>query len=181
MIEMRIHGYGGQGTVTLAQLIAVCGLNAGMQSQALPFFGVERRGSAVKAAVRISEEDIRMRSQSIAPDFLIVMSENLLDIAIEGGISENYSLLLNTPNEPTGEVETWYLDASAVAVKNNLIINGVPYANIPMLGASCKKIGISAEVLEKTLRDKWQGVIGEKNVKAAIDGYNEVKCIGGAK
>lgn len=54
MLELRINGFGGQGSVTLAHLLAQAALENGEQGQALPFFGVERRGAPVRAAVRMS-------------------------------------------------------------------------------------------------------------------------------
>ena len=44
MLELRINGFGGQGSVTLAHLLAQAALENGEHGQALPFFGVERRG-----------------------------------------------------------------------------------------------------------------------------------------
>ena len=44
MIEIRIHGRGGQGSVTAAELLAVAAFDDGREAQAFPAFGVERRG-----------------------------------------------------------------------------------------------------------------------------------------
>lgn len=81
MLELRIHGYGGQGVVTLAHLLAQAGMRSGRQAQALPSFGVERRGAPVKAVVRISEEPIWVFSQSLHPDVVVLTEKNLLPMA----------------------------------------------------------------------------------------------------
>ena len=175
MLEMRIHGFGGQGAVTLAQLIAGAGLEAGKTAQSLPFFGTERRGSAVKACVRISDEDIKIRSQSVAADLLIIMNEKLLQTGIEAGTKPEASIILNTTHPPVTDYPLWYLDAHQIAMEQNLVVSGVPFINIPMLGAVCQVIGIHKQVLEKVLRNKWTGKIGDKNVNAAMAGYDAVK------
>jgi len=53
MIEIRFHGRGGQGAVTAARLLAEAAFAEGKHSQALPFFGAERRGAPVLAFTRI--------------------------------------------------------------------------------------------------------------------------------
>lgn len=175
MLEMRIHGFGGQGAVTLAQLIATCALEAGKIGQSLPFFGTERRGSAVKACVRISDEEIKIRSQSVAADLLIIMNEKLLETGIESGTKPSAEIILNAVHPPKTAYPLWYLDATKIAIENELIISGVPFINIPMLGAVCKKVGISKEIVERVLRAKWTGSIGEKNVRAALAAYDAVQ------
>ena len=49
VIEIRIHGRGGQGAVTAAELIAVSAFRDGKFTQAFPKFGPERR---VKASLK---------------------------------------------------------------------------------------------------------------------------------
>ena len=74
MLEMRIHGYGGEGIVTLAELIATAAMKTGKKVQTLPHFGVERRGAPVKALVRLSDAPIYVHSQSYQPDILLVLN-----------------------------------------------------------------------------------------------------------
>jgi 2-oxoacid:acceptor oxidoreductase gamma subunit (pyruvate/2-ketoisovalerate family) len=87
MLELRINGFGGQGSVTLAHLLAQAALENGQQGQALPFFGVERRGAPVRAAVRISPTTIHAHSQCELPDYLVVMSEKLTQAAVNEGLN----------------------------------------------------------------------------------------------
>ncbi|MCK5698636.1 MAG: 2-oxoacid:acceptor oxidoreductase family protein, partial [Candidatus Aenigmarchaeota archaeon] len=70
MKEIRIHGRGGQGSVTAAELAAVAAFADGKYSQAFPAFGVERRGAPIMAFTRISEQPIRLRSQVYEPDYV---------------------------------------------------------------------------------------------------------------
>ncbi|MDD2837109.1 MAG: 2-oxoacid:acceptor oxidoreductase family protein, partial [Methanothrix sp.] len=63
MKEIRLHGRGGQGSVTAAEMIAVAAFEDKRFSQAFPAFGVERRGAPVMAFARIADKPIRIRSQ----------------------------------------------------------------------------------------------------------------------
>ena len=76
--EIRIHGRGGQGAVTLAELIAVTAFFDGKKVQAFPSFGVERRGAPVESYVRISDKKVLRYDQILNPDFLIILDETLL-------------------------------------------------------------------------------------------------------
>ncbi|GAF73543.1 unnamed protein product, partial [marine sediment metagenome] len=49
MKQIRIHGRGGQGVVTAAELIAIATFTDGKQAQAFPSFGVERTGAPIES------------------------------------------------------------------------------------------------------------------------------------
>ena len=59
--QIRVHGRGGQGAVTCAELLATAAFDDGKECQAFPFFGVERRGAPVTAFCRISDAAILRR------------------------------------------------------------------------------------------------------------------------
>ncbi len=67
MIEIRIHGRGGQGNVVAAYLLATAAFEEGRYVQAFPNFGAERRGAPVTAFVRIADRPIRRRCQVREP------------------------------------------------------------------------------------------------------------------
>ena len=81
MIEIRIHGRGGQGAVTAAQLLAIAAFYDGKQAQAFPMFGVERRGAPATSFVRIDDKKINVREQIYEPDYVIVFDPSLIEIA----------------------------------------------------------------------------------------------------
>ncbi len=80
MKEIRIHGRGGQGSVTAAEMLSVAAFKDGKFSQAFPAFGVERRGAPVQAFTRISNNPIRLRSQIYTPDYVIVQDQPSLKL-----------------------------------------------------------------------------------------------------
>ena len=88
MIEIRIHGRGGQGNVAAAELLSVGAFMDGKFSQAFPSFGAERIGAPVMAFVRIDDKKIRTREDVQNPDYLIVQDYNLIgSVPVLDGLS----------------------------------------------------------------------------------------------
>ena len=97
MYEIRIHGRGGQGSVTAALLIAKAAFFDQKISQAFPNFGVERSGAPVEAFARISDKEIRTRSQIYHPNFVVIQDATLLaQVNVFGGISEKTVVIINS-------------------------------------------------------------------------------------
>jgi pyruvate ferredoxin oxidoreductase gamma subunit len=95
--QTRVHGRGGQGVVTAAELIALAAFYDGKESQAFPFFGVERSGAPIMAFARISNVKIKTREQVYKPDFLIIQDDSLIfDDEILNGSSAQTKLLINS-------------------------------------------------------------------------------------
>ena len=61
MIEVRIHGRGGQGAVAASKVLAAAVFKERRYVQPFPAFGVERRGAPVAAFTRIDDEPVRIR------------------------------------------------------------------------------------------------------------------------
>jgi len=95
VFSLRIHGYGGQGSKSIANILAKAAIAEDMHAQAFPEFGPERRGAPVKSFARFSVDPITTRSQIEKPDFVIFMDTNMLklDTAREGTNSETYFLV----------------------------------------------------------------------------------------
>jgi pyruvate ferredoxin oxidoreductase gamma subunit len=178
--ELRIHGRGGQGSVTAAELIAVAAFESGVYSQAFPAFGVERRGAPVQAFVRFSDKKIRLRSQVYEPDYIIVQDPTLIrDVNVFLGMSEGGIAIINTEKEdfdssvPEG-VRVCTIDATTLALE----VLGVPITNTTLMGAFAAATGeIKLEPLEHALRSRFSGSMADKNVKAARQAY---EMVGGA-
>jgi len=181
MLELRINGFGGQGSVTLAHLLAQAALENGEQGQALPFFGVERRGAPVRAAVRMSPTTIHAHSQCELPDYVVVMSEKLTDAAINEGITDIGTVIINTPNAVfVNKHDTWQVDAEGIARDAELFSADGPMINIPLFGAVCRVLNIPQHIMEQTLLNKWPGKNGERNLGPASKAYNSVMKVNAA-
>ncbi|MGC9022020.1 MAG: 2-oxoacid:acceptor oxidoreductase family protein, partial [Dissulfurimicrobium sp.] len=77
MKEVRLHGRGGQGGVTSAELVAIAAIDEGKYAQAFPSFGPERRGAPVTAFIRVSDSQIRTREKVYNPDIVVVLDSSL--------------------------------------------------------------------------------------------------------
>ena len=78
MFQIRIHGRGGQGVVSGAEMLSVAAFLEGRYAQAFPSFGSERMGAPVMAFCRIDDKEIRLREPVLEPDALIVQDPTLL-------------------------------------------------------------------------------------------------------
>lgn len=98
LIQIRVHGRGGQGVVTAAELIALAAFYNGKEAQAFPFFGVERSGAPIMAFARISENKIKTREQVYRPDYLIIQDATLIDDdGILTGATSQTKIIINSP------------------------------------------------------------------------------------
>ncbi len=148
MIEIRIHGRGGQGAVIAAELLASAFFKEGKYVQSFPSFGPERRSAPVAAFVRADEEPIKLRCQIYNPDHLMVLDPSLIGaIDITAGMKEGGWIVVNTDKEPGSlglppgfRVAT--ADASSIAVKYRLGSRTNPIVNTVMLGAFAKITGL---------------------------------------
>ncbi|RXE55863.1 pyruvate ferredoxin oxidoreductase [Methanoculleus taiwanensis] len=175
MRELRIHGRGGQGSVTAAELIAVAAFESGVYAQAFPAFGVERRGAPVQAFVRFSDKKIRLRSQVYEPDYVIVQDSTLIkDVNVFQGLKDGGIAIINTERAPDGGlpegVKVLTIDATSIALE----VLGVPITNTTLMGAFAAATGeIELGALENALRHRFAGSMADKNVLAARRAYEQ--------
>ena len=178
--EIRIHGRGGQGGVTAAEMLARAAFKEGKWVQAIPFFGAERRGAPVKAFVRLADEPIRVRSQIYNPDYVVVLDPALLDLVdVAEGMKPNGIVIVNTRKSPKEislkDCRVATVDATGIALELQLLVAGLPILNTPMLGAFAKATEeVKLESVLAVVRAHWTGAAGEKNAKAASLAYERL-------
>ena len=168
MIEIRIHGRGGQGNVAAAYILASAAFQDGRHSQAFPNFGAERRGAPVTAFVRIAEQPFSRRCQVVRPAFLVVQDEALLHVpGVTDGLLPGGGILVNSTRssdelkEQMG-LELVALPANALARK----ILGRPVPNTALLSAFLALTGmVSLEALVKGLEQRFKGEVLERNTR----------------
>jgi len=178
IIEIRWHGRGGMGVVTSAEIVAQAAIAEGKYAQAFPSFGPERRGAPVAAFVRISaKESIRVRSEILTPDVVVIFDERLIESAgATAGLKQDGLIILNTTRpvadiekELSGKFELATVDASKIAMETL----GVPIVNTTMVGALVRATGIiSLESLEEPLRRRF-GRIADRNITAMKRAFAE--------
>jgi pyruvate ferredoxin oxidoreductase gamma subunit len=175
--EIRIHGRGGQGSVTAAELIAIAAFEDKRFSQAFPAFGVERRGAPVMAFVRIADSPIRIRSQVYEPDYVIVQDVTLLEVVnVASGLKADGKVIINT-DKPKDDLKLQTkaqkicIDATKIAME----ILGRPIVNTIMLGAFCKATGeVSLGSVNDAISERFKGELGKKNLQAIKTAYEKV-------
>jgi pyruvate ferredoxin oxidoreductase gamma subunit len=176
MFEVRIHGRGGQGVVTAAEMLSVAAFLEGKHAQAFPSFGSERMGAPVVSFCRIDDQEIRLREPILDPDALIVQDPTLFKaIDVFQGLEPNGYLLVNS-NRSLAELHlgaivsrlradrTLAVPATELAMKH---INR-PAPNTALLGAFAALVGaVSLESVLEAIRRAFPGKVGEGNVEAA--------------
>jgi len=178
MKQIRLHGRGGQGVVTAAELIAIAAYADGHQAQAFPSFGVERTGAPIQAFARIDDQFIRNREQVYHPDILIILDPTLIGLVdMTGDCNKGIKIIVNTA-QPAKELKLTYgpkkdqvpladifaVDASKIALE----IMGRNLANTTILGTLARAIDlVSLAGLKKAIKEKFSEK-GEEIVKKNI-------------
>ena len=97
MLQIRIHGRGGQGVVTAAEMLALAGFMEKHHAQAFPSFGSERTGAPVVAFARLASHEIRVREPVLEPNVVLVQDRTLLDsVNVFEGLQPDGYVLINT-------------------------------------------------------------------------------------
>lgn len=179
MKEIRIHGRGGQGVVTAAELLAIAAHADGKYAQAIPSFGSERMGAPVQAFVRISDEKILMRTHVYSPDFLIVQDATLIGVInLFQGLQDGGLVLINSEKKAEEiKIEgNRYKIATVPATRIALEILNRPIPNTILLGAFSGLTGIvSLEGVKESIRHRFSGEVAKKNEEAAEYAFKLVK------
>lgn len=140
--EIRWHGRGGQGAVTAARIVAEAAFIKGYSGvTATPSFGAERRGVPVSAATRISHQPIRVLSQVVEPDIVVVLDQTLLAYKdVLDGLRSGGWLIVNSNHRPqdvglNGKYNIATADVTTICRELGLIVAGITLVNIAILGA----------------------------------------------
>ncbi len=183
MIQVRIHGRGGQGVVSASQIMSVAAFHQGRFSQSFPSFGSERMGAPVKAYVRFDDREIELREPVIDPDILIVQDESLFHVIdVFSGLRPDGWVLINTRHSiaelgigpavdalPDGHLRT--IPATDLALR----YLKRPTPNTVLLGAFAAMTGLlQMNSVEQAIMEKFPGKIGELNVSAARAAFDVV-------
>jgi pyruvate ferredoxin oxidoreductase gamma subunit len=176
VFQVRIHGRGGQGVVTAAELLSVAAFLEGREAQAFPTFGSERTGAPVVAFCRIDDVPIRVREPITEPDAVIVQDPTLLhQVDLFAGLGDEGYLLVNTARPldelGIGEYVQRFAAGRCVTVPATEIARehlGRPLPNAALLGAFAALAGeVSLASVAAAIRERFPGETGDRNVAAA--------------
>jgi pyruvate ferredoxin oxidoreductase gamma subunit len=183
MFQVRIHGRGGQGVVTGAEMMSIAAFLGGRHAQAFPSFGSERTGAPVVAFCRMDDKEIRLREPIMKPDAIIIQDPTLLhQVDVFGGLKKDGYILINTTRSfeemGLGEFVKGFrperlltVPASELARKH--VGRAVP--NVPLLGAFAALGGlISLDAVQRAIDQKFSGTVAKGNKAAAKEAYDIV-------
>jgi pyruvate ferredoxin oxidoreductase gamma subunit len=178
VFEVRIHGRGGQGVVTAAELLALAAFDEGRHSQAFPSFGSERTGAPVVAFCRIDNRAIRTREPIVAPDALIVQDPTLLhQVAVFDGLKPGAYVLVNTARDQEalnlGDLDARVLTVPATGFAREHL--GRPLPNAALLGAFAALTGVvSLDSVRAAIAEKFPAEVAARNAAAATAAHDHV-------
>lgn len=186
MIEIRIHGRGGQGGVTLAKIIATAHHLRGNSVQAFGIYAAERSGAPLQAFVRYDTQPITNRNLIYEPDHVIVLDHSLVSPAIVSGLKAGGWILINTTDAPATLAKQPHfagyriatVDATAIARNFKLGTASVPIVNTALSGATARILGLELDSMLKAL-DEMGFRAG--NLDAAKRAYDETRLFADIK
>lgn len=184
MFQVRIHGRGGQGVVTAAELLSIAAFREGRHAQAFPSFGSERTGAPVVAFCRIDDKPIRLREPVVAPDALLIQDPTLLhQVEVFAGLAPDGCVLINTSRSfeqlglddlVAGRPSDCLCTVPATEIALRHI--GRPLPNAALLAGFAAVTGrISLESVQAAIREKFAPKIAEANVAAAAEAWKFVQ------
>ena len=180
MFQVRIHGRGGQGIVTAAEMLSLAAFDEGRHAQAFPSFGSERNGAPVVSFCRIDDHPIRLREPVAEPDALLIQDPTLLhQVDVFAGLKPDGYMLINTAKSFD---ELGLADFVAGFRRERLLTvpasdlarehTGRPVANAALLGGFAALSGLLAlESVALAIREKLPARSADGNVTAAERAY----------
>jgi pyruvate ferredoxin oxidoreductase gamma subunit len=185
--QVRIHGRGGQGAVTAAELLAVAAFDEDRHAQAFPSFGSERTGAPVVSFCRLSDRPIRTHEPVAAPDALIVLDATLIhQVNLFEGLKPDGYLLLNSSRSleelSLGDLVDRLSPGRALSISAGEIARrhlGKPLPNAALLGGFAALTGqLSLAAVQGAIQERFAGPAGVANATAAAECFYTVReCV----
>lgn len=173
--NLLLAGFGGQGVLFAAKLIAYAGLIEGREVSWLPSYGPEMRGGTANCSVVLSDEPIGS-PLVVEPDVLVAMNQPSLDKFIDtvspGGIViVDCGLVCNTHTR----TDVKYYSVPATTMAEDAGLKGL--ANVLLAGKLVRETGCcSAESLKSSIKKSISPKrikLLEPNLKAFEMGFTE--------
>jgi pyruvate ferredoxin oxidoreductase gamma subunit len=185
--EVRIHGRGGQGVVTAAELLSVAAFDEGRHAQAFPSFGSERTGAPVVSFCRFGDTPIRTREPIAEPDALIVQDPTLLhQVDLFAGLRPEGYVLINSSRELSElgleQLGERFRPERLLSVPATELARehlGRPLPNAALLGGfAAMTETLRLESVVAAIRERFGGAAGERNAAAAGACFEIVERVG---
>ena len=182
--DIILCGVGGQGILSIATIIGEAAMKENLYIKQAEVHGMSQRGGDVQSNLRISSDPINSDLIALGGADVIISMEPMEALRYlpflnkDGWIITSSAPFVNIPNYPDMEV----IKADYVKLQHVIMIdiesmakdNGVPRsANVILLGAAQKALGIEYDKLEAAIRRvfarKGEAIV-EQNIKALAIG-----------
>lgn len=189
MFQVRIHGRGGQGVVTTAELLSLAAFCDDRWAQAFPSFGSERTGAPVVSFCRIDSKQIRLREPIMEPDAVLINDPTLLhQVPVFDGMSAKAYLLVNTTRTFSdlgiGDFAQTLTPGRAIALPaTEFAIRhlGRPLPGAALLGGFAALTSqISLNSVLSAINGRFAGGVVAGNMEAATAAFEFVAALRGA-
>ena len=186
MVGIRFHGRGGQGAVVASKILANAYFKQGFYVQAFPSFGMERKGAAVAAFVRVSDVPIIERGEIKNPAGVIVLDSSLLrKVNVAQGAMPGAKILISCKEDEknqipiNGSYTVAGVDAIKIALEHGLGSKIAPIINTVIIGAYARLAGdlTLSNLLEAI--ETGVPINPKQNMAAAETAYKSVFRISG--
>lgn len=184
LFQVRIHGRGGQGVVTAAELLSMAAFAEGRYAQALPSFGSERTGAPIVAFCRIADAPIRSREPIDEPDALVVQDPTLLNaVDVFAGLRPEGFVLINSSRSidelGLGDLAGRFHRERLFTVPATEMARehvGRPTPNAVLLGGFAAMTNtITLASLIAALRERFPASVAERNYAGAVAAHRYIE------
>ncbi len=184
--EIRMESIGGMGANLAGKILSEAViLGMGFNGASFASYGSEKKGTPVKANVRIcpGDQEIRINEPVREPHLLVIFHEGVAkNVPVMAGVQDDAVIVINSTKDPD-EVRDMLkvaggticcIDAIGISMEEKVKLNTV------MLGAACKTMDFLdpkyiKNAIEHTIGKKYPKLLAP-NLKAFDRGYNELNC-----
>jgi pyruvate ferredoxin oxidoreductase gamma subunit len=187
--HVRLHGRGGQGVVTAAELLGLAAFSDGFEVQAFPSFGSERMGAPVTSFCRISTAAIRVREPVTHPHGLVILDATLLHhVDVFAGLAPGGYVLINSARNIAelgieSIVELVGVQHFGVVAATELAreYTGAPRPNVAALGSFAALTGaVSLTSIERALTTRFGAAASDNNLRLSRAGFDAMAAVADA-
>ena len=181
--EIRMESVGGFGANLAGKILGEAGvLGMGFNGSNFSSYGSEKKGSPVKAFIRLCAPDVSVRDNApvTEPHMLVLFVETMLGApGLLQGVSENTTVILNTAMTPDEARDTMKLsggrivttDALKIAVEEKTRVNTALLGTVAAASGFIDPEAIK-DYIKKNLGKKYAFMI-EPNLKTFDRGFSE--------
>ncbi|MCL2400354.1 MAG: 2-oxoacid:acceptor oxidoreductase family protein [Defluviitaleaceae bacterium] len=157
MTRMIFSGYGGQGVLTLGEIVATIAMKKGKHVTWMPSYGPEMRGGTANCAVIISDKVIGSPIVLSNIDILVAMNQPSVDkflpLVSPGGLAMVNSSIV-TDKVKSDNVDILEIDATNIAVQ----VGNLRVANMVMLAGFLKNTDLfNLDDITDVLEQRFEG------------------------